>query len=133
MIKKCFEFDWSCSRIPRVVKKEEDIAATKEVWRAVYKQYKETYKYYSSLNPVGEIWSITQNPFTEFINSCEIIDGKTIKLSDVDLKFIATFSGGDLKNNPRNPDRSLIRFQLMECITRIAEEKYIKSGRVRYL
>jgi len=26
----------------------------------------------------------------------------------------------------RNPERGLVRFQLMECLVRIAEEKYVK-------
>lgn len=34
------------------------------------------------------------------------------------------------KNNPRNPERSLVRFQMMEIFTRIALTKYFKTGEV---
>lgn len=79
------------------------------------------------MSPSADIWSISQLPFTDFINESNIIDGKSLKLSDVDIKFIATLSSGE-KNNQRNPERSLVRYQLMEVIVRIAEERYIKSG-----
>lgn len=65
--------------------------------------------------------------FTDFLNSANIIDGKTLKLSDVDIKFIATSSSSEIKSNPRNPERGLIRCQLMESLVRIAEEKYMKN------
>lgn len=96
----------------------------------MYKQYKETYKYYASLSPSADIWSISQLPFTDFINESNIIDNKSLKLSDVDIKFIATLSSGE-KSNPRNPERSLVRYQLMEVMVRIAEERYIKSGQAQ--
>ena len=95
--------------------------------RNCYRQYKETYKYLSGLNPIGDTWAIGMLGFTDFLNSAGIIDGKTLKLSDVDIKFIATLSSSEYKNNPRNPERGLIRCQLMEGLVRIAEEKYMKN------
>ena len=130
MLKKCFEFDWGCGRIPRVIKKEDDLEKVKKMLYNVYRQYKETYKYYASLSPSSDIWSISQLPFTDFISETGIIDGKSLKLSDVDIKFIATLSSGE-KSNPRNPERSLVRYQLMEVMVRIAEERYIKSGQAQ--
>lgn len=130
MLKKCFEFDWSCGRIPRVIKKEDDLEKVKKQLYAVYRQYKETYKYIASLSPSGEVWSISQLPFTDFINESNIIDNKFLKLSDVDIKFIATLSSGE-KSNPRNPERSLVRYQLMEVMVRIAEARYVASGVVQ--
>jgi hypothetical protein len=34
----------------------------------------------------------------------------------------------EVKNNPRNPANSLIRFQFLELIVRIAFDKYHKTG-----
>ena len=127
MLKKCFEMDWSCSRIPRMIKKDDDLEKVKKLLYSVYRQYKETYKYYASLSPNGEVWSISQLPFTDFINESGIIDNKNLKISNVDIKFIATLASGE-KSNPRNPERSLVRYQLMEVMVRIAEERYIKGG-----
>lgn len=127
MLKKCFEFDWNCCRIPMVVKKEDDLENVKKLLYSVYRQYKEAYKYYSSLNPSGEVWSISQQPFTDFVYETNIIDGKNLELADVFIKLKATLFSED-KNNPRNPERSLIRYQLMEVMVRIAEKRYKASG-----
>jgi hypothetical protein len=34
----------------------------------------------------------------------------------------------EVKNNPRNPAHSLIRFQFLEIIVRIAVDKYLKTN-----
>ncbi|CAK71897.1 unnamed protein product (macronuclear) [Paramecium tetraurelia] len=62
----------------------------KTVLWAHYKLIKETYKQYSSNSPTGDMWSISSNVITEFAQQTELIDGKTLKLSDLELKFIAT-------------------------------------------
>lgn len=98
-----------------------------ELLHRVYKQYKETYKYLSALNPIGDTFAISSLIFTDFLNNSGIIDEKTLKSVDVPIKFIVTSTGSEIKNNPRNPERGLIRCQFMEAIVRIAEEKYIKS------
>lgn len=108
MLKKCFEFDWACSKIPQVIKKEEEIENIKQQLYKVYKMYKETYKYYAAQNPTGEVWSISQQSFTDFIYETGIIDGKNLELADVFIKLKATLFSED-KNNPRNPERSLVR------------------------
>ena len=42
------------------------------------------------------------------ISNChEFVDGKTFKISDLDLEFVAT-NAGTKKNNPRNPERALV-------------------------
>lgn len=110
-----------------MVKNEDDQKKVKELLRSIYKHYKEAYKYFAGLTPIGDTWCISMLGFTDFLNSANIIDGKTLKLSDVDIKFIATSSSSEIKSNPRNPERGLIRCQLMESLVRIAEEKYMKN------
>jgi len=34
---ECFEFDWECSKIPRIIKNEDELSACKEYLRGVYK------------------------------------------------------------------------------------------------
>ena len=65
-------------------------------------------------NVISEIASIWNN----------LIDNHTLNLSDIDLEFVATNAG--IKNNPRNPERQLVRYQIMEYFVRIAKTKYIK-------
>ena len=77
----------------------------KEYLRSQYKQLKEAYKYYSTIGVVDEVWSIGLNIFTDFINSCSIIDNKNLNLSDADRKFIGTNAAGLDLRSKYNPDK----------------------------
>lgn len=111
ILKKCFEKDWICSKITKVVKNPDELITVKEILWKNYRSIKETYKNYASYNPNGDVWSISSNPITEFCQTSELIDGKQLKLSDLDLKFIATCSASiEYKGNFRNPERALCRF-----------------------
>ena len=55
---------------------------------------RETYKYFSAVDPAGLIMCIGVNTYTEIISNCSgFIDGKTFKMSDLDLEFVATNAG----------------------------------------
>ena len=55
---------------------------------------REAYKYYAGLDPVGMVSSIGINTYTDIISNCnDFIDGRTFKISDLDLNFVATNSG----------------------------------------
>jgi hypothetical protein len=126
MLESCFEFDWQCSKVPKFVKNEADLARCKEAFRSIYPFYKEAYKHLSTVSPIGDVWCVPNYTFMQFIDTTQIVDNVLIKAPDLDIKFIATNTGSDLKG-PRNPERGLVRYQLMECLFRIAEEKYVKS------
>lgn len=86
------------------------------------------YKYYSAVSPAGQVFAIGNNVFSDIMsNFTDIIDNNTLKLADIDLEFVST-NAGPKKSNPRNPERSLVRFQMMEIFTRIAFTKYFKTG-----
>jgi hypothetical protein len=75
-----------------------------------FKKLRESYKYFSGIDPVGNIMAIGTNVFNEIISNCEgLVDQKTLKLSDVDLEFVAT-KAGSKNGGPRNPERQLIRY-----------------------
>ena len=68
MLDRCFDFDWKNSFIEKIIAKtNENVDDFKQFLRAKYKDLKECYKYYSSLAPSGEIWSISSNVFSEFV------------------------------------------------------------------
>lgn len=72
--------------------------------------------------------SIGTNVFGDIVtNLSDLIDYKTLKLSDIDLEFISTKAGGKSKYQYL-PERQLVRFQFMELLVRIAIVKYYKSG-----
>ena len=52
------------------------------------------------------------------------VDGKVMKLSDIDLEFIATNANG--KKCKQNPERCLVRHNWMEIFVRLASTRYIK-------
>lgn len=56
-----------------------------------------------------------------------VIDYKTVKLSDVDLHFVSTLASGTQYKTRTNPERQLIRFQFLEILVRLAIDKYLKS------
>lgn len=64
---ECYEFDWESSKIPRIIKNEEELSACKEYLKSVYKTIRETYKYYAGVEPAGNVWCIGINIFTELV------------------------------------------------------------------
>jgi hypothetical protein len=75
------------------------------------------------------VWAISGNTFTEFCYAAQLVT-KDTPLKIIDLVFITTnsISGIDFKGNPLVPERGLVRFQLMEVLVRLADEKYKKTG-----
>ena len=123
---KCFEFDWSQCKIPKIIKDPNELFIVKKYLKSIYKPIRETYKYYAGISPCGHIPCIGQNAFNEIINLTNIVDGKDLKLSDIDLEFISTKAGN--KNITLNPERWLVRYQLMEVLVRIAIHKYFNKN-----
>ena len=128
MIDQCFTVDFEKTRIPKMLKNEDDIKAVKDVLYSIYRNLKDCYRHFAAIGAPSEIWSIPLNTYTEFCSSAGIIDGKLLKLSDFDRIFIATYTRTEKDRNPRNPDRALVRYQFLEGLVRIAEHKYLASG-----
>lgn len=125
IVARCFEYDWARTKIPRIIKKEDELEKIRVFLKSIYKPIREVYKYYAGVSPCGNIPCIGQNAFNEIINQTNIVDGVNIKLSDIDFEFIATKSG--TKGVLLNPERWLVRYQLMEIFVRISLQKYFKK------
>ena len=122
---KCFEFDWSNCKIPKIVKDPNELEEIRLFLKDNYKPIRETYKFYAGISPCGIIPCIGQNVLNDIVNKSNIVDGNNLKLSDVDFEFIATKAG--IKNVTLNPERWLVRYQFMEVFVRIALHKYFKQ------
>ena len=72
-----------------------------------YKDIRQCYKYFAGISPSGIIPSIGINTFNEIIYLGNIVE-KGLKISDIDVEFIATNS--NMKTHPLVPDRQLVRF-----------------------
>ncbi len=63
--------------------------------------------------------------YTEIINRCGLIDS-LFGLSDLDLVLTNT-NYNENRNNPLNPSNAIVRFEFIEAIVRIANDKYVRS------
>ena len=91
---------------------------------------RETYKHLACLAPAGNIPSIGSNLLSDVILHCnDFVDSKAMKLSDVDLAFIASNAYSNKKFPYRsdfiiNPERQIIRYQFLEVMIRLALERF---------
>ncbi|EAS06061.2 hypothetical protein TTHERM_00853000 (macronuclear) [Tetrahymena thermophila SB210] len=126
---KCFEEDWNNSKISYIVQtvKGSNVDECKKMLRLAYPQLRITYKMLSVHGMSGDIFCISQNPFSQFVQATEIFDNNYIKIRDIDLNF-TTSSSKALKNKTyRAPDKTLVRNEFIEVIVRLAVDKYNKS------
>jgi hypothetical protein len=127
LLDECFEIDWLSSKCEKVIKVEEEIQKSHDYLKSIYKKIRETYKYYAGVSPLGRIMCTGSGTISECLSHCEkFIDGKTIKLSDVDLEIIAC-NGGKRIANWLSPDKGLVRFQFMEVLVRLCIDKFFKT------
>jgi hypothetical protein len=111
-----------------IVKTADSQAKCKKILRDIYPQLRNTYRYYAALSARQGVPCIAMNVFSEFVKETNIVDDQLLKLSDVDLKFIAcNASANKIRKSPMNPDKALVRYQFMEIVVRLAEDKYIRN------
>ena len=98
--------------------------------RPRYGLFREAYKHLACIAPAGNIPSIGTNVLSDLMLRCgEFVDYKHTKLSDVDLAFIASNAAAS-KSFPYkadlvlNPERQIIRFQLLEVLMRLGLERF---------
>ncbi|RHY27995.1 hypothetical protein DYB32_006351 [Aphanomyces invadans] len=75
---------------------------------------------------------VSLSGFNEFLDDCHLIDDTSERCtaSDMDNVFVAAnLEVTDEAKQQDNPDRSLTRFEFLECVFRIAINKYCNSKR----
>ena len=122
VLRKMFELDFASSKISRIIKNNDDeLGQVREIFWANYSKLKQTYL---TLILTSEYPIITWNDFTIFCNKCKVVD-KVCNLSIIDTIYIAT-------NVPliatQSSDRDLSRYEFLEILIRLANEKYKKTG-----
>ena len=121
-----FEFDWENTKIHKIIKIGAELKMVKDFLKENYQYFREVYKYYSAVAPAGMIFSIGTNTFSDIVSNCQgLVDNETLKLSDLDLEFVATNAG--VAKHKFNPERQICRHELMEIFVRIAITKYYKT------
>ncbi|KAL4479133.1 hypothetical protein ABPG72_008963 [Tetrahymena utriculariae] len=126
---KCFEEDWNNSKISYIIQtvRGSNVEECRKILRLAYPHLRIAYKMLSVHGMSGDIFCISQNPFSQFVQATEIFDNNYIKIRDIDLNF-TTSSSKALKNKTyRAPDKTLVRNEFIEVIVRLAVDKYNKS------
>lgn len=85
---------------------------------------RETYKYLAAFGG-SEIFSIGSNFLTEFLNQCAILDSQ-YAVSDLGVNWNSCVVPKD-KGQLYNPGSALIRYEFMEILVRIANDRYIRN------
>ncbi|CAG9317234.1 unnamed protein product [Blepharisma stoltei] len=118
-----FEFDFRHTRIPNFVKKPEDLEAVKEYLKKIYKDLRETYRFLSA-GSGSEIFSITSNSLLDFLNQASVFDDH-FSISDLGVLWNSVNSQTN-KDQIYNSGNGLCRYEFIEIIARIANDKYVK-------
>ena len=92
LLNNCFEKDWARTKVDRIVKNEEERDRLKAYIRSIYKWFREMYKFTAGSDPMNDIFCIGVNVFSDLIQAQtkNLVDGKALKLSDLDLERIQT-------------------------------------------
>jgi hypothetical protein len=79
------------SRIAKLVRKDEDREKLLKILEEVYPKIKSVYRYYSSYELSGDVFSVSRSSFIEFLTSVPgILDGQRFKLRDLDIVFVSS-------------------------------------------
>ena len=118
-----------CGKIGKLVKDPKDLENLKKLLRDNYRRIRETYKYHAGISLVNGVPAIGLNVLNEIVAATGMADPKNLKLSDIDVEFIATNVSANYEGKIKsmNPDRHLCRFEFLELIVRLAITKYKKQ------
>ena len=122
-LQKCFNEDFSFSKITRLVKKGNDfdheVARIKELLFEHYIRIINIFYFYSGSSSYP---FITMNDFTSFSHATKILDGEIIKLADLDLILVASCVSHHQYVNSATLD--MTRYEFIEMIVRVAQDRY---------
>ena len=121
-ITECFEFDWSNSKLQTFIKDEGFRQQAKEMLRERYPPMLEAFKTLSALSG-NEVFAIGSNAFNDFLNQCKAFDGM-FSTSDLGVNWNTANSN---KTQGGNSGSGLCRFEFLEIIVRIAQDRYVRN------
>jgi hypothetical protein len=126
LLHKCFEYDWSCCKLPKLGDEDEEV---KEIMKNGYRLIKEHYKILSAIGKTGNIFGISWLTYNDFaLYKLGVVDGVDIKLNASDLLF-RTINGRPQQGN--NPSLTLVRFEFLEAMLRIPILRYFDTQKVQ--
>jgi len=64
LLRKCFERDWKHSKIMNLIKNPADQEKVRALLSTSYANIKTIYRQFASWSPFGDVWAISNQPFT---------------------------------------------------------------------
>ncbi|RHZ08275.1 hypothetical protein DYB37_008284 [Aphanomyces astaci] len=129
LVAKAYAVDLKHSKVDRIVR---DVDRRRELEAAGaihYRAITHLYRKYCARGvrvAVDQV-SVSLSGFNDFLSDCRLIDesSERCKASDMDNVFVAAnLEVTEEAKQQDNPDRSLTRFEFLECVFRIAINKY---------
>jgi NLR family CARD domain-containing protein 3 len=122
LLTECFEFDWSCLKLPKMT--DEELLEIKTELRKGYKIFKSAYKYLAGVGTGsgGGVFSIPLNCYTDFVKQIDLVNGKDIRFAESDTLFLTQNKRN--KTSYLNPGVALVRYQFLEVLSRLALKRY---------
>ena len=123
LLRRCFEFDLSVSRISGLSKTEDDRKDLIDFLWTQYRPIKEAYKALCCTSTVTSLWGLTSNGVTDFLTNTGIVDGKLLTLSACDIEFEkVNFSE---KKHKYDQKGVLVRHKFLELLVRVCQAKFV--------
>ena len=127
LIPECIDFDWSESRLVKLIKRAEDMASVKELLQSQYLTIINLFKHLSTQSS-NEYPSIGSNVLTEFLNDCDLLDEF---LNQSDLGVIWNSVIVPKTKQPYNPGNALVRYEFTELLVRISIDRFIRHKKCK--
>jgi len=127
-IKAAFEVDYGLTNLSKLLGSPNAAAEdrAKLVLKESYEFLKLAFKHYAMAST--EVFAVGWNAYTDFVISCNLPDPQRLSRADVDMAFFSSSTIGP--PGPRNPKKSLCRFQFLDASVRLAMKRYYASGDV---
>ena len=133
-INNCFEFDFNRGMYQKEFKTPEKLEEFKEYLRTKYVDIINCYKNYSS-RANTQLWQITLNLSTEFINNCKGLAEEDYDTNFINLKKQSALSNlidlEEEKKGNKNLCKNLVRHQFMNFLVKVAIDKYVEKEKTR--
>jgi hypothetical protein len=131
---RAFKEDWAAiqDKLKRFIKAVPECGLTaeaciemiKEIVKTSYIDISNIFRFYSSSSSPAD--AIGMNDFLDLVDDCKLNDGGiggTLPMSKVEIIFVQ--ANYELQSQSDNPDTALCRYELIECLVRAAQAKYM--------
>ncbi|ETV99412.1 hypothetical protein H310_08108 [Aphanomyces invadans] len=132
LVAKAYAVDFKHTKVDRIVRDPDRRRELEAAGAIHYRAITHLYRKYCSrgVKVALDQVCVSLSGFNEFLDDCHLIDDTSERCtaSDMDNVFVAAnLEVTDEAKQQDNPDRSLTRFEFLECVFRIAINKYCNS------